>query len=115
MKRGQIWWTNLGPPRGSEPGYRRPAVIVSANEFNASAVQTVIVVFLTTNAARAKDPGNVWLTAKQTGLPQNCTLNVTQISTVDRRILYEFVGHLPDVVMARVDDGLRLVLGLAAR
>ena len=112
MKRGEIWWTNLDEPSGSEPGYRRPAVIVSANEFNKTTINTLIVVFLTTNAARARDYGNLWLTPRQTGLPQPSTLNITQISTVDRRLLTGRVGRLPDNVMARIDDGLRLVMGL---
>ena len=112
MKRGEIWWTNLGEPSGSEPGYRRPAVIVSANEFNKTTINTLIVVFLTANAARARDHGNLWLTPRQTGLPQPSTLNVTQISTVDRRVMAGRVGRLPDNVMARIDDGLRLVMGL---
>ena len=112
MKRGEIWWTNLGEPSGSEPGYRRPAVIVSANEFNKTTINTLIVVFLTANAARARDHGNLWLTPRQTGLPQPSTLNVTQISTVDRRILSGRIGRLPDNAMARIDDGLRLVMGL---
>ena len=112
MKRGEIWWTNLGAPSGSEPGFRRPAVIVSANEFNRTTINTLIVVFLTTNAARARDHGNLWLTPRQTGLPQPSTLNITQISTVDRRVMACRVGRLPDNVMARIDDGLRLAMGL---
>ena len=112
MKRGEIWWANLGEPSGSEPGYRRPAVIVSANEFNLTTINTLIVVFLTTNAARARDHGNLWLTSRQTGLPHPSTLNITQISTVDRRVLAERVGHLNDEVMARIDAGLRMVLAL---
>lgn len=112
MKRGEIWWTNLGEPSGSEPGYRQPAVIVSANDFNKTPIKTLIVIFFTTNAARARDPGNLWLTPRQTGLRVSSTLNVTQISTVDRRILTEKVGRLRDDVMEQVDDGLRLVMGL---
>ena len=112
MKRGEIWWVSAGVPRGSEPGYRRPAVIVSANEFNVTAIRTVIVAFLTTNAARATDPGNVWVTARQTGLPHSSTVNVTQLASVDRRIVAEKIGRLPDSLMADVDAGLRMVLAL---
>ena len=112
MKRGEIWWTNLGAPSGSEPGYRRPAVIVSANDFNKTPIKTLIVVFFTTNSVRAGNPGNLWLTPRQTGLPQPSTLNITHILTVDRRVLAEKVGRLSDAIMAEVDDGLRLVMAL---
>lgn len=112
MKKGEIWWVDPGVPRGSEPGYRRPAVIVSANKFNASSILTVIVAFLTTNARRAGDPGNVWLPADQTGLPESSTLNVTQIATIDRRSLSRRLGRVPDDLMREVDEGLRLVMEL---
>ncbi len=85
---------------------------MSANEFNATSIRTVIVVFLTTNAARARDPGNLWLTARQTGLPSGSTLNVTQLGSVDKRLLTERAGRLSDSTMAQIDDGLRLVLSL---
>lgn len=87
-------------------------MIVSANEFNDTGILTVIVAFLTTNAARSLDPGNVWLSARKTGLPENSTLNVTQIATIDRRILTERVGRVHATAMREIDDGLRLVLGL---
>jgi mRNA interferase MazF len=112
MKRGEVWWVGLGEPSGSEPGYRRPAVVVSANEFNASAIKTVIVAFLTTNKARALDPGNVRIPARKSGLSYESTLNVTQIANVDRRALTERAGRVPEKQMAQVDAGLRLVLAL---
>ncbi len=87
-------------------------MIVSANSFNATTLPTVIVAYLTTNAARSSDPGNVWLPARLTGLPSNSTLNVTQIGTVNRRILTDRVGRLPDAIIGKIDDGLRLVLDL---
>ena len=112
MKRGEIWWADAGEPSGSEPGFRRPAVIVSANSFNATPIRTVIVIFLTTYAARAQDPGNIWLTSRQTGLSAGSTANVTQIATIDKRILTERVGRLSNQVMSQLDEGLRLVLAL---
>ena len=112
MKKGEIWWVDPGVPRGSEPGYRRPAVIVSANRFNASSINTVIVAFTTTNERRARNPGNVWLHADRTGLPESSTLNVTQIATIDRRSLSRRLGRVPDDLMREVDEGLRLVMEL---
>ena len=85
---------------------------MSANNFNVTAIRTVVVVFLTTNIARARDPGNLWLTSRRTGLPSGSVLNVTQLATVDKRLLFERVSRLPDALMSQVDAGLRLVLGL---
>ena len=85
---------------------------MSANNFNASALGTVIVVFMTTNTARARHPGNLWLTSRQTGLPSGSTVNVTQVTTIDKRLLSERVSTLNGSLMSQIDDGLRLVLGL---
>ena len=49
MKRGEIWWASLPEPAGSEPGYRRPVLIIQTNEFNRSAIRTVIVAAVTSN------------------------------------------------------------------
>jgi len=112
MRRGEIWWASIGHPSGSGPGYRRPSVIISANSFNATALKTVIVGFLTTATKRASDPGNVRLPARSTGLPRDSVLNVTQIASIDRRTLTEPAGKVPNGLMKEIDAGLRLALAL---
>jgi mRNA interferase MazF len=112
MRRGEIWWASTGHPSGSEPGYRRPAVIISSNAFNATSLKTIIVAFLTTATKRSGDPGNVKLPARSTGLPKDSILNVTHIAAIDRRTLTEPAGRVPDTLMRDVDAGLRLVLAL---
>ena len=112
MKRGQIWWAELLEPSGSEPGYRRPVVIVSSNEFNDSLLQTVIVAAITSNKRLADRPGNVSLPVRGTGLPKASVVNVTQILTLDRRALGDRIGRVPDSILPRIDAGLRLALAL---
>ena len=113
MKRGEIWWAELAAPRGSEPGYRRPLVIVQADGFNRSGIHTVIGVALSTNMLLAEMPGNVSITADASGLPEDSIANVTQIITIDKRFLEERAGSLPRGVMREIDAGLMLVLSLA--
>lgn len=112
MRRGQIWWAAMGDPSGSGLGYRRPAIIISANDFNESAINTVIVAFLTTSAARAKDPAVVRLPARSTGLRVTSFANFSQIHTVDRRILQSQIGRVPDDLAPGIDEALRLVVAL---
>lgn len=112
MLRGEIWWANLPRPVGSEPGFRRPVVIVQGDDFNASRISTVIVVVLTTNTRLAKAPGNVFLSTKVTGLPKDSVANVSQMFAVDRNFFTERVGYLPNDVMQRIENGLRLILDL---
>lgn len=112
IQRGDVWWASLPEPVGSEPGYRRPLLVVQADSFNQSRIQTVLGVALTTNLRLAEAPGNLLLTSRQTGLPKDCVANVSQIVTADRRTLTERVSALPPPLMEKIEAGLRLVLGL---
>lgn len=113
MQRGEIWWAALPPPAGSAPGYRRPVVVVQAEAFNRSRINTVIVAALTTNLRLAQAPGNVRLTRRETSLARDSLVNVSQLLTVDRSVLAERLGQLPAHKMREVDAGLVLVLGLS--
>lgn len=112
IARGSIWWADLAEPAGSEPGYRRPLLIVQADAFNRSRIQTVMAVVLTSNLRLMDAPGNVFLAARESGLPRDSVANVSQIVTVDRSTLEAQAGRLDAATMRRVDGGLRLSLGL---
>lgn len=112
VQRREIWWAELEEPRGSEPGFRRPVLIVQADAFNRSRLRTVLAVALTSNTRLLDAPGNVLLTARNTGLPKDSVANVTQVVTLDTDYLSERVGRVGPKLMARVDAGLRLVLDL---
>ena len=112
MRRGEIWWGSLPEPTGSGPGFRRPLLIVSANNFNDSRISTVVAAVITSNLRLADAPGNVRLAAKGTGLTKASVVNVSQIITVDKTFLTERIGRLNPRLLAEVDDGLRLVLSI---
>jgi len=112
MLRGEIWWASLPEPTGSEPGYRRPVVIVQSDDFNVSRIATIIVVVLTSNTRLAKAPGNVYLPSRATGLPKDSVANISQVITIDKSFLTEQVGTLPLEFVHRIEDGLRLVMSL---
>lgn len=112
MRRGEIWWVNLRDPIGSEPGYRRPALIISSDAMNLSSIQTVLTAVLTTNLHLANAPGNVFISADETGLPKDSVVNVSQLVTADKGFFSEYVGELEPETMLRVTDGLRLVMVL---
>lgn len=112
MYRGEIWWANLSEPVGSEPGYRRPVLIIQDDTFNQSRINTVIVAVITSNVQLAEAPGNVLLPSQASGLPKDSVVNVSQILTLDKTFLIERVGALPDALQEDVDEGLRTVLYL---
>ena len=65
MRRGEVWWANLGRPRGSAPGYRRPVVIVQSDDFNRSDLRTVVAAGITSNMKLALAPGRRYLMARR--------------------------------------------------
>ncbi|HXG68889.1 MAG TPA: type II toxin-antitoxin system PemK/MazF family toxin [Blastocatellia bacterium] len=112
MQRGDIWWANLPDPVGSGPGYRRPVLLIQADSFTRSRIRTVIVAAITKNVALAQAPGNVFLPTHVSGLALDSVVNVSQIITVDKSLLTEYVSSLPVAYMTKVDKGLRLVINL---
>ncbi len=110
IKRGEIWWANLVEPRGSEPGYRRPVIVVQSDAFNRSRIGTIVVVAITSNLDLAAAPGNVRLTRRESKLGRESVANVSQLLTLDRRFLSARVTRLPPAAVTEIDAGLRLVL-----
>ena len=94
INRGEIWWADLPEPTGSSPGYRRPVVIIQSDIFNKTNLNTSIVALITTNPELAKMRGNVLLKKHQSELPKDSIVNVTQVFTLDKSLLLEYVGGL---------------------
>lgn len=107
----EVWWADLAEPIGSAPGYRRPVVVVQADELNRSRIETVVCIVLTGNLRWSIAPGNVLLPAKHTGLDRDSVANVSQIVTVDKRQLTERVGRVPKRQMEAIFSGVDLVMG----
>lgn len=112
IKRGEIWWASLRKPSGSEPGYRRPMLVIQSDEFNRSRINTVMASVITSNLNLAKAPGNVLVKAKESGLQKDSVINVSQVITVDKAFLTEKIGKLPSHLMETVNNGLRLSMSL---
>ncbi|PDW01387.1 type II toxin-antitoxin system PemK/MazF family toxin [Candidatus Chloroploca asiatica] len=112
MQRGDVWWANLPDASGSGPAFRRPVLLVQADAFTRSRIATVIVAVITSNLRLAAAPGNVVLRARESGLPKDSVINVSQLITLDKTELDEQVGQVLPTTLADVDQGLRVVLDL---
>lgn len=112
VQRREVWWADLEEPRGSEPGFRRPILVVQADAFNRSRLRTVLCLVLTSNTRLLNAPGNVLLPAKTSGLPKDSVANISQIVTLDEDYLAARIGRITPKLMAHVDAGLKLVLDL---
>lgn len=112
VNRNEIWWASLPDTVGPSPGFRRPVLIVQADAFNISNINTVIVCAITSNLGLANAPGNVFISARQSGLPKDSVINVSQILTIDKAFLSQYVSSLPAKMIQQVEAGLRLTLSL---
>jgi len=110
IHQGDIYWIDLSEPTASKPGYRHPHVVVQNNLFNRSEIRTVVVCALTSNLKRANAPGNILLDKKETKLPKDSVVNVSQIFTVDKTQLDEYVSTLSPKRVREILNGIRLLL-----
>jgi len=108
---GEVWWADLRAPAGSEPGVRRPVVVIQGDALNRSRLATVVCVPLTSNLRWAEAPGNTLLTSRVTGLPKDSIANASQLVTLDRTVLTERVGKLPKAKVELILAGIDVILG----
>ncbi len=107
---GDVYWVDLGVPRGSEPGFRNPFVVIQNDAANVSRIRTVIVCLITSNLKRAKAPGNVLLEKDEANLSVPSVVNVSQIYTIDKDMLDEKIGTLEKGRVREILSGLYLLL-----
>ena len=108
MIKGEIWWANLpDDPYGSEPGKRRPVLIIQNDTFNRSGINTVICASITSNMKLANMPGNIILERGVSGLDKTSVINFSQIATIDRKRLTEQVSMLSKDSIKKVNESIR--------
>ena len=109
ISQGDIFWVDLDEPGGSEPGYTHPSMVIQNNMFNHSDINTVILCGLTSNLKRANIPGNILLEAGEADLPKQSVVIVSQVFTVDKTQLREYIGTLSKKRVRQILDGLKLI------
>jgi mRNA interferase MazF len=112
MTRGDIWWADFGIPFGSEPGFRRPVLIIQSDSYNKSLLNTVIVIPLTTNLFLENAPGNLLIEKEESSLSKDSVIVVSQIYAIDKNRLIEKVGTITKTIMEEVEYGIKMVLGI---
>lgn len=110
IKQGEIYWIDLGEPKGSEPGYQHPYIVIQNNVFNVSKINTVVVCALTSNLKRAKVPGNVLLNKGEANLPNKSVVNISQIYTVNKADLLEKIGQVSEKRLQQVLGSIKLLI-----
>lgn len=110
IKRGQIYYADLSPVKGSEQGGYRPVLIIQ-NDVGNKYAPTVIVAIITSRSSKADLPTHVWLNA-ECGLPLASMVECEQVRTLDKSRLKDFMGAVSDDVMTEIDKGLKISFGL---
>ena len=112
MTRGELWWADFGVPFGSEPGYKRPVIIMQNDFFNRSKINTTIVIPLTTNMLLADAPGNILFTKNESKLKKDSVIMVSQIEVIDRKRLIEKISKIDIKILEKIENNIMFVLGL---
>ena len=110
IQRGDIFWVNFSPGKGSEPLGRRPGLVIQSDALNNSNINTVLMAVITSTMRFGDLPGNVTLRKGEANMPKKCVINVTQIKSVDRSSLSQKIGTLSSQKMEDVARGVMLVM-----
>ena len=111
IKRGDLYWVDLNPVKGSEQAGRRPVLVIQ-NDVGNTLAPTVIVAPLTTKSFSKHYPVNVHVPKGTAGLSENSTVLLSQIRTIDKSRLARKIGHLPPSYVERVNQAVKISLGL---
>lgn len=111
IKRGDLFWVNLDPARGSEQAGRRPVVVLQ-NDIGNEVASTTIVAPLTTKNFSREYPTNVHLPRGMAGLRSDSTVLLSQIRTIDKSRLEKRIGHLPEGSIVKINHAVKISLSL---
>ena len=111
IKRGQIWYADLSPVKGSEQGGVRPVLIVQNNKGNQYAPTTIIAP-ITSRPTKAKIPTHIWLSVATSGLSVNSMVELEQIRVIDKIRLIHCIGYIQEGEQRLVDNAIKISLGV---
>lgn len=110
VKRGEIYWVNWNPRRGSEQGGTRPALIIQNDIANKFSPTTIVGAC---SRAEVKEyPFIVFLEEGEGGMPFQGHINLSAILTVDKSCLGDKIGELDDDKMDKVDEAIKHSLSI---
>ena len=112
MIRGELWWADYGIPFGSEPGYKRPVIIIQNDYFNNSKINTTIVVPLSTNVLLADVPGNIFIGKKESKLKNDSVILLSQVGVIDKQRLVEKIAKINRDIMLRIENSILFMFGI---
>ena len=110
IKRGEIYYADLSPVKGSEQGGMRPCLIIQNDVGNKFSPCTIVAI-ITTRTTKAKLPTQLWLPSS-CGLPYNSMVECEQIRTIDKKRLGEKCGEVDPATMRKINECLKISVGI---
>lgn len=110
VSRGQIYYADLSPVKGSEQGGLRPVLIIQ-NDIGNKYSPTTIIAIITSRHTKANLPTHIWLN-DECGLPKDSMVELEQLRTIDKTRLSEFMGTVSQEVMKEIDMAIKISLGV---
>ena len=112
IQKGSIYWVNFPGNHGSAEKELRPCLVIQNDILNESRLNTTVVVAITSVPEFGKLPGNVIIKKGAANMPWQGVVNVTRIMSVEKKRIEKMIGTLPDKLMEKVCDGLKLIMQL---
>jgi len=112
LKKGSLYWVGFTDSASSEGQEIRPCLVIQNDVLNESRLNTTVVVAITSIPAFGKLPGNVILEKGVVNMPWEGVVNVSQVMSIEKNRIGAEIGTLPDHLMNKVCDGLKLIMEL---
>jgi len=112
IKQFEIWIADLNPQIGTEPGKKRPVLVIQTNLLNKIPHPSTIICPITTNVQKDAEILRVHIKKGVTKLHENCDILIDQIRAIDNKRLVNKVGDLPADLIEKVKENILIVLDL---
>jgi mRNA interferase MazF len=108
--RGDVWDLNFDPTKGHKQAGARPALIISVDIFNGGPAELVVAIPLTRTARAVR--WHVPVIPPEGGMAGESFIQCENLRSVSKERLKRLRGRVSESTMERVEDRLRILLGL---
>lgn len=112
VKQFEVWTADLNPQIGTEPGKKRPVLIVQTNLLNKAKHPSTLVCPITTNIKKGSNILRVHLKKGDANLKENCDVMIDQIRVIDNKRLVSKMGDIPSELTKLIKENIAIVMDI---